>query len=462
MENNENNQNEKSTYSQFNDNRNISSEIKGSKDYAYTRNYLNDMPDKPNPIFRIGKVILSLVLAALIFAGGYAFGRKGNSSESITGINNSKTAGSDSKTVSGGQSHITTPANWEKLDEIRTKINQLYLFEIDDNKLLEGAIKGMVNALGDPYTVFYNPTEFKQIIESNQGKFVGVGIQVSPRDGYITVVSPIEGGPAKEAGILAGDKIYKINGTVYTDEDMEKAVGVMRGKEGEEVTLTILRNDKEMEFKVIRREIKVSSVTSEMVDADTGMIILSQFNEGTAKEFKAALENLKSKGMKGLILDLRGNPGGYMNECIDIASNFIEKGQVVVYQVDKNGRKVENKSNGGSFIGLPMVVLIDGGSASASEVLTGALIDYKTATVIGTKSFGKGIVQSIFEVGEGAGLKVTTASFYSPNGTNIHKTGIVPEINVEYPEELRSKPYDRNTDPQFKKALEVLKTKLKN
>lgn len=450
-------------YVQFDNNKNINSDINSqyqnnnnfNQDYT-SNNYLNEYKPRKKGVFRsILKAILAILFAVIVFVFGFATGSSyDDGTKNITNSNDTKSKSpfDFGNTSIGG--------NWKKLDEIKKQLETYYLGELDQDKMVEGAIKGMVNSLGDPYTVYYNPEEFQKLMQDNAGKFVGVGIQVSPKDGYITVVSPIEGGPAKEAGIIAGDKISKINGTAYTDKQMEDAVSVMRGKEGEEVTLTILRDGKEKDYKIVRREIKMSSVSAEMIDANTALITLSQFNDGTAKEFETALNDMKSKGMKGLILDLRGNPGGYLNECVDIASNFIEKNKVVVYQIDKNERKVEEKSKGGNYIGLPMVVLIDGGSASASEVLTGAFKDYQTATIIGSKSYGKGIVQSILKVGNGAGLKVTVSSFFSPNGINIHKTGIVPEIVVEYPKELLEKPYDRTTDPQFKKALEVLKSKM--
>lgn len=400
---------------------------------------------------KVFSIITLIFLVGLALYSGILIGKKQAFSSAIP-----KAPVGSNSTVS--KSNL---ADWNRLNMIRQQLYQNYNGELKDDAMLEGAIKGMVNSIGDPYTVFYNAKEFKELMDSNNGTFVGVGIQVAPKDGYITVVNPIDGGPAKEAGILANDRIYKINDVTYTDKEMDKAVGVMRGKAGDSVKLTILRDGKELDFNIIRREIVTSAVKSEMLNDKVGMIQLTQFTETSSADFKKALRELKGKGMKGLILDLRGNPGGYLDQSVAIASNFIDKGKLVVSQIEKSGRKIEHKSTDGEFVGLPMVVLIDGGSASASEVITEAFKDYKSGTIVGTKSFGKGIVQSILNVGKGEALKVTTAYFYSPNGKNIHKQGITPDIVVEIPEETRKQPYSRDTDPQYKKAFEVISEMIK-
>lgn len=352
------------------------------------------------------------------------------------------------------------PADWNKLNRIKEMLYQYYDGPIDENKLLEGAIKGMVESLDDPYTVFYNAEEFKSLNEQNEGKFIGVGLQVATKDGHIIVVAPIDGGPAKEAGIKTGDIILKVDGKIYSDKELEDAVKHMRGEAGKEVTLTVKRGEEELDFTVKRREITTKAVKYEMLENNLGYIILTQFTKDSDKEFKKALDDLKKQGAKGYIVDFRGNPGGYLNASINIASNFIEKGKVVVTTKDKYNETMEDDSRGGEYIGVPMVLLIDEGSASASEVVAGALKDYEAATILGVKSFGKGIVQTVMDLPKGEGIKITISAYYSPKGTNIHKIGIEPEIEVMYPEELKKEEYDKNKDPQLNKAIEVLKEKI--
>ncbi|EKN43335.1 carboxyl-terminal protease, partial [Clostridium botulinum CFSAN001627] len=210
-----------------------------------------------------------------------------------------------------------------------------------------------------------------------------------------------------------------------------------------------------------RKKIDIPTIKSEMIDNNIGYIQVSMFDENTSKNFKNALNDLKDKGMKSLLLDLRGNPGGLLDECINMASNFIEKGKVVVSTIDKYGSKKEYKSKGGDFIGFPVTILVDEGSASASEVFLGAMKDYNVATSIGKKTFGKGVVQTIIETGDNTALKVTISKYYSPKGVNINHKGITPDMEIDYPEELRKKEYDRKVDPQFNKALNIAKSKIR-
>lgn len=346
---------------------------------------------------------------------------------------------------------------------LRDALLAKYDGEIDDNVLLESAIKGMTQSLKDPYTVFMNASEYKSFVEQSEGHFVGIGAQLGIKDDKVTVVAPIEGSPAEEAGLKSGDVILKVDGTDITEPNVEKTVSMIKGEQGKPVTLTIARaNSKEIDITIVRDVIKVVSVRGEIIDGNIGYIQISSFDEDVAKNFKEKIVELKNKGMKGMILDLRGNPGGFLGEAVNVASQFIPKGEVVTYTVDKYGNKQESKSIGGEAEGMPLVILIDGGSASASEVVTGALRDYGAGTIIGTTSFGKGVVQQLIEFKDGnGGLKVTTSKYYTPNGENIHKIGIKPDVEVTIPEEILSKEYDRSIDPQFNKAVEAMKDKLK-
>lgn len=360
-------------------------------------------------------------------------------------------------------SQVGDVSKYYNLFNLRNMLFSTYDGEIDDEKLLEGAMKGMADAIGDPYTVYMNQDEFVTFIESSQGSFYGIGAQLGIRDNNVTIIAPVEGSPAEKAGLKAGDIILKVDDYEVNELNTEAVVSRVRGEEGVPVTLTIKREGVEdpLEIKIVRAEIKTESVKGEILEDGIGYIQLTTFSdEEVSDKFAEKLNELKQQGMKKLILDLRGNPGGYLNECVEIASNFIPEGEVITYTIDKYDKKVISNSLGGDAIGMPLVVLVDGGSASASEVVTGALRDYEVATIIGTRTFGKGIVQQLRVLpNDMGGLKVTTSKYYTPNGENIHGTGIEPNIVVEIPQEVLDMDYDRSIDPQFQKALEVIREK---
>ncbi|SHK60768.1 C-terminal processing peptidase-3. Serine peptidase. MEROPS family S41A [Clostridium cavendishii DSM 21758] len=406
------------------------------------------------------KIIITIVITALIisnigaFYAGNKLAFKGVSLGATNdGIKNLK--------------NIEDVSKYEKLFKIRALIYKLYDGNIKEDDLVEGAIKGMTESLKDPYTVFMNKDEYEDFSEKSEGNYMGVGMQVGEKDGKMEAATVFEGSPAEKAGIRQGDFIVKINDIPITGKDIDKAVSMMKGKEKAEIKLTILRENKLSEVKVTRDIVKMINVKGEMLDKSVGYIRISSFDEDVAKDFNKNLKQLKDRGMKGLILDLRGNPGGYMNECVNVVSNFIPKDKVIVSTINKYGDKDESKSVGGMAIGMPLVVLTDGGSASASEIVSGAIRDYKIGTLIGKKTYGKGVVQTVIDktrlnlFDDGTALKVTISKYYTPNGENIHKKGIAPDIEVDYPKELAEKPYDRNVDPQFSKALEVIQEKIK-
>lgn len=372
-------------------------------------------------------------------------------------------ASKDNPDISKILSQYDGVADYKKLFDIKQLLEKYYYQDIDDSKLVEGAIKGLTESLQDPYTVFMNKKEFDDFNTSTVGAYVGVGLQVGVKDNKITVIAPFDNSPAKAAGIITGDVITKVNDKEVTGKDLELAVSMMKGKEGEKVTLTLFREGKgSFDATVKRAKINIQTVKSEMLSGNIGYVQLTMWDEKTDEDFINAAKSLKSKGMKGLILDLRGNPGGLLSTCENISSQFIEKGKVIVSQKNKAGQEDISKAKDGQLLlGMPLVVLIDGGTASASEIFSGLARDYKIGTLIGTKSFGKGVVQTIINTGDGTALKVTISKYYTPSGENIDKIGINPDIVVEYPKELLNKPYDRATDPQFSKALEVIKGKIK-
>lgn len=361
-----------------------------------------------------------------------------------------------------GAQQFTDASKFQKMFEVRSLLYKLYDGKIDDNTLVEGAIKGMTSALNDPYTVFMNQKEYEAFNNQTQGSYSGVGIQIEVKDNNIVVLSTFEGSPAKKAGVLPGDIIEKVNGTDVNGKEYDKAVTMMKGKEGTEVTITILRNLKDTyTYTVKRGTIALETVSGEMITDKIGYIKLSMFDENTGKNFDKKLGELQKSGAQALILDLRQNPGGLLTTCVDVASNFIPKDKVIVSTIDKNNKKSEYVSKGGTAIGMPLVLLTDGNTASASEIVSGAVRDYKIGTLVGEKTFGKGVVQTLIGTGDGTALKVTMAKYYTPNGENIQKIGIEPDITVKYPENLQGQVYNRNNDPQFSKALEIIKSKLK-
>jgi carboxyl-terminal processing protease len=356
---------------------------------------------------------------------------------------------------------------FQKLFLVRNKLYEYYDGAITDDVLVEGAIKGMTDSLKDPYTTFMNKKEYTDFNSQTEGAYTGLGLQVGVKEDNIVVIAPFDGSPAKKAGLISGDVIEKVNKTEVTGKELDKAVTMMKGKVGEEVTLTVNRAGKgNFDVSMKRAKIDLVTVKGEMLENNVGYIQLTMFDENTSKNFEKKLKELEGKGMKSLIVDVRGNPGGLLDQVVALTSNFVEKGKNIVYTIDKNKKRTEYKSTGGIAIGMPLTVLTDAGSASASEIFAGAIRDYKVGTLVGEKTFGKGIVQTMLSrsqdgFDDGTALKVTISKYYTPNGENIHHIGIKPEVAVVYPAALKTKVYDRKTDPQFIKALELAKDKIK-
>lgn len=368
-----------------------------------------------------------------------------------------------SNKVENSSELMSDTKKYESLFMVRDTLLKKYDGEINDDALLEGAIKGMTNALGDPYTVFLNSEEFDKLMKESQGSLDGIGVQVGAIENKIVIIAPIKDSPSDKAGLLSGDIIEKIDGTVYSGEQLNEAVSYITSPERDQVKLTIKRKDENsFDVKVKKEEIKIKSLEGEMVNSNIGYIKIDTFmNENTASDFKNKIKELEDKGMKGLILDLRNNPGGLLSEAIGVASQFIPKDNVITYTIDKYENKNESLSVGGIAQGMPLVVLVDNGSASASEVVTGALRDYKAATIVGKTTFGKGIVQQPFKFKNGiGGLKVTVSKYYTPNGENIHKKGITPDFEVEITEDINKADYDKSKDEQLNFAIEKIKEKI--
>lgn len=331
--------------------------------------------------------------------------------------------------------------------------------EIDFQKMIYGAISGMVESLGDPYTVFFPPQESKKFFEDVSGSFEGVGMEIDIKKGQLTVISPLEESPAQRAGLRAGDKIIKINSTSTDDLTLDEAVKLIRGPKGTEVSLTISRDEWEdsREIKIIRDVIQVPSLKLEFKDIDGQKIAylkLYQFSEKAGGDFRKAVVEILNSQSEKIILDLRNNPGGYLEVAQDIAGWFLERGQTVTIE-DFGGKKENNiyKAEGsGSLQGFPIIVLINEGSASASEILAGALRDNRNVILVGQKSFGKGSVQEVETLKEGSSLKVTVAKWLTPKGNFITDIGLEPDFKIEITED----DLKNEKDPQLEKAIEEI------
>ena len=358
---------------------------------------------------------------------------------------------------------INDKSKYSALFTVRDKLIEKFDGEIDDNALLEGAIKGMTNSLNDQYTVFMNAKEFDNLMKQSNGSMMGIGVTIIPKDNNVTIVSTIKGSPAEKAGLVENDIIKKINDVDISGSELEKAVSMIAEADKSEIKLTIKRaeND-EFDVNVVREEVKIKSVEGAMLNSSVGYIRIKTFmNENTTEDFKATIEDLKAQGMKGIILDLRENPGGLLTEAVGVASQFIQKDKIITYTIDKYDNRNESLSLGGVAEGIPLVVLVNGNSASASEVVTGALRDYGIATTIGQTTFGKGIVQQSIKFDNGiGGLKVTISKYYTPNGENIHKKGITPDVEVTTQVGIDENGYDKNTDEQLKTAIQKIEEKI--
>jgi len=318
--------------------------------------------------------------------------------------------------------------------EIFAKIKNDYVEPIDDKTLLSNAIHGMLSGL-DPHSAYLDPEDYKQLRQGTTGEFGGLGIEVGMEDGFVKVISPIDNTPASRAGVEAGDLIIRLDDTPVKGMTLAQAVKVMRGKPGTDITLTVVRKGQDRPFKIVitRDVIKVRSVRSRVLDKDYGYVRITQFQTHTGESLREALSKLKEKNaLKGLVLDLRNNPGGVLSAAVSVSDTFIKNGLIVYTDGRLENSKLKFNAKPTDLLGgAPLVVLINGGSASASEIVAGALQDHKRAVVMGQKSFGKGSVQTILPMENGSALKLTTARYYTPSGRSIQAKGIVPDIKVD-------------------------------
>jgi carboxyl-terminal processing protease len=329
--------------------------------------------------------------------------------------------------------------------------------QVSYQKMIYGAIKGMSEALGDPYTSFLTPEEAKQLEDDLSGVIYGIGAEIGLKDNQITIIAPLAGGPAERAGIQKGDKVIKIDEESALEMDLNVAISKIRGDEGTKVKLQILRNGDTKNFEITRERIEIESVKGDILKNNIGYIQITRFDDKTTENLRTEIEKLLARNVKKVVLDLRGNPGGYLDESITVASEFIKEGVIVTEKKDVDGGadRYDYKATGHGKMTdseIKIVVLVDEGSASAAEIVAGALQDHNRATIVGTATFGKGSVQEIENLAGGSQMRITIAHWYTPDGKNIGKEGIKPDIEVG----LTEKDYNADKDPQLDKALELL------
>jgi carboxyl-terminal processing protease len=391
------------------------------------------------------KNLITIGLVVLIFLAGFGigtrFGQTGNLT--ITG----------SLTGKGTTNQVANFATfWRAWDLLVHNFDG----KIDYQKMIDGSISGMTDSLGDPYTVYMNATEAKALSDDLSGTISGIGAEVGIKDGKVTIIAPIDNSPAKKAGIAPGDVILKINDESTTGMALGTAIQKIRGEAGTKVKLNIQHGAESKELTITREKFTVQNIKSEIKPGNIGYVSISRFDQNTSAELRKVLEDFKSKGVTKVILDLRDNPGGYLNQSVEVASEFIDSGVIVSERksVSNSAGKNYKATGDGTYTDekYKLVVLTNGGSASASEIVAGALKDHKRATLVGEKTFGKGSVQEIKDLANGAQLKITVAHWFTPNGKNISKEGITPDYTVV----LTDADYSASKDPQLVKALQLL------
>ena len=355
--------------------------------------------------------------------------------------------------------------NVNKFNEVRQILKEDYYQEVDENKLVEGAVSGLAESLKDPYTVYFNKDQMKSFMEKSEGSYVGIGVTVNTDiNGLLTIIEPFEDSPAQKAGMQKGDKIVKVGDTDVTDvRDENMIISMIKGTENTKVKITVYRpdEDKYLQFEVVRKRIKASNIKSEIIDGNIGYIKLVMFDSEIADYFKSDLDKMLKKGIKGLIIDLRDNPGGSYEQVVKIADSLLPEG-MIVYTEDRDGKKQVKLSNK-SALDLPIVILTNGNSASASEILAGAVKDNARGTLVGTNTFGKGLVQELRMLADGSGIKVTISRYFTPSGVCIHGVGIKPDIEIDVLDEYKDIPVSqipRNKDIQLQSAIEAVKGKM--
>lgn len=343
-----------------------------------------------------------------------------------------------------------------KFSKIRQLIDENFLGEVDESKLEEGIYKGYLSGLDDPYSVYYDEEETKELYESTQGEYSGIGVVISQNinTGIITMIQVYEDSPAEKAGLKDNDVLYKVGDMEVTGMDLSEVVSYIKGERGTSVRLTVLRGEdgEEIQVTAVRDQIEARTVEYRMLENQIGYLSVSEFDSVTYDQYAEALEKLQQQGMEALVVDLRNNPGGNLQTVCDMLDLILPEG-TIVYTEDKDGNRNTATSDEEHQLDIPMAVLVNGNSASASEIYAGAVQDYGMGTIVGTQTYGKGVVQQIFDLGDGTSVKLTIAEYFTPDGRNINGEGITPDVEIEYEWDEA----DPEADNQLEKALEILK-----
>ena len=404
--------------------------------------------------------VLSLILCAMCIGCELENGKKKNTrSDSIEVETDSTVPEKDTEPVDASDLWKDKEVS-DKVEEINELIDNYYYFDIDKDKQEEALYDGIMQGLDDPYSVYYTAEEYAELMEESSGEYVGVGAVVTTNeDMRVEIVRPIKDSPAAEAGLQAGDIIVQVDDMEVTDQELSVVVDKIRGEEGTVAYLKIYREGEPdyLEFNITRRKVENFTVESEMLDGNVGYVAVTQFNDNTSDEFKDAIDACEAQGAKGIIIDLRDNPGGLVTAVVDMCDYIMDEGMIVSTK-DKNGRSMgEYKDSGKHSVDIPLVVLVNGNSASASEIFAGALQDTDKAEIVGTTTFGKGIVQSVIPLSDGTAVKLTIAKYFTPSGNDIHEKGIEPDYVVELPDGRdNAVNLDREEDTQLEKAQDVI------
>ena len=346
------------------------------------------------------------------------------------------------------------------LDKYKAILNKYYLGEINEEKLKEGAIKGYIEGLGDKYTEYISKEEMQEYMEDTKGNFVGIGIYMiqDKKTDKIMIVAPIKNSPAEKAGVQAGDLILAVDEQECTAKDMNTISSKIKGEAGTTVKLKLQRENETLDLEIKRESVTVNPVESKMLESNIGYIKFTSFDENTSEDFKKNFETLQKQGVKSLIIDLRNNGGGIVDEALEIADYMTEKDSILLYEVDKENKETIKKSQNDPIIKMPVILLTNKNTASSSEILAGALKDLGKAKIVGTKTYGKGIIQEILTLPDGSGIKITTEKYLTPNKTEINKVGIEPDEKVELSENMENiLEVEESDDTQLKRAIQMLK-----
>lgn len=365
---------------------------------------------------------------------------------------------------SNGSSSSSENTLVKTLQSFKAMINKLYIGDVDEDAMIEGALKGYVEGLGDPYTEYYTKEEMADLREELNSEYVGIGVYIGNNavDNTIVIAGTIKSSPAEEAGLKAGDVVEKIDDVSYTGKQLSEATKVLKAEEGTTVKLTILRDEKEIEINITRRKITVEHVSSKMMDNNVAYIKIDSFDNNVADSFKSQLTDLMKGNVNGIIIDLRSNGGGIVTEATDIADLFLEKDETILITKSKkdNEEKITKSKQEPIVKNTPVVILVNEATASASEILAGALKDKYNATIVGKTTYGKGVIQSLYNLTDGSGLKITTDEYFTPNHNKIQKTGITPDVEVDPTKDADGNYETGDKDAQLLKAIEVIKGKM--